>query len=125
VIDAARAALPNESIGLLVGPAYAAEGGVPTRYVGLDNAALSPYRYELADDVLAERVTELEAASDVIWAIAHSHVASPAVPSSADVAQAYYPDSLYLICSLAEPVPETRAWSIRDGEVSEVTLSVG
>src|SRR5205814_6234536 len=45
VIDAARAGLPNESCGLLVGTEYAATGGSPDRYVALTNAAASPYRY--------------------------------------------------------------------------------
>ena len=62
---------------------------------------------------------------DSIWGVVHSHVATPAEPSVTDVGLAYYPDSLYLICSLAEPAPVVRAWTIQDGEVSEVPLGVG
>jgi len=38
------------------------------------------------------------------------------------VGLAAYPDALYLICSLANPEPEVRAWSICDGSVREVVL---
>jgi len=60
----------------------------------------------------------------VPWGIVHSHVASPAVPSATDVGLAYFPDSLYLVCSLMDEMPTVRAWSIRDGEIAEVQLAV-
>ena len=126
VIDAARDGLPNESCGLLVSDRYAADGASPSRYIPLRNAAESPYRY-LIDSAEQLRVwMELDDADEVVWAIVHSHVASPARPSATDVGLAFYPDSLYLICSLAEPDhPVVRAWSILDGTVSEVPLGVG
>jgi len=124
IIDAARAGVPNESCGLLVADAYAAAGGVPATYIPLRNAAESPYRYMIdSEDLL--KVVEIEDRGEIVWGIVHSHVASPAEPSATDVGLAYYPDSLYLICSLAEPAPTVRAWSIRDDTVLEVPLSVG
>jgi [CysO sulfur-carrier protein]-S-L-cysteine hydrolase len=125
VIDAARAALPNECVGLLIGSRLAADGGSPERYVDLDNTARSPYRYEIDAGVQARLLAQLEQDGELIWGIVHSHVASPAVLSAADVRHALYPDSLYVICSLAEPAPVVRAWSVRDGEVAEVGLVVG
>jgi hypothetical protein len=51
------------------------------------------------------------------------------VPSPTDVGLAFYPDSLYLLVSLADaeadPLtgePSVRAWRILDGEVAEVDL---
>ena len=124
VIDAARAGVPNESCGLLAATAHAAEGGSPTRYIALANAAASPYRYMIDPEEQLRVWLELEDAKDVPWAIVHSHVASPAVPSATDVGLAYFPDSLYLICSLADETPAVRGWSIRDGQVTEVQLAV-
>ena len=124
IIDAAREGLPNESCGLLAAPAYVADGGSPTRYVPLRNAADSPYRYLIDPEEQLRVWLELEDGGEVPWAIVHSHVASPAVPSATDVGLAFFPDSLYLICSLADELPTVRAWSIRDGLVSEVQLAV-
>ena len=119
IVDAARAALPNEAVGLLVGSSE------PTRYVALRNASESPYRYSIDPAEQLRVWTELEAKDESVHAIVHSHVASPAVPSNTDVELAYFPESLYLICSLASPdQPDIRAWSIRDGAVSEDLIVV-
>ena len=124
VIDAARAVLPNEACGLLVGGAYAAAGGSPGRYLALTNAAASPYRYFIDPQEQLRVWLELEDADEVPWGIVHSHVASSAVPSATDVGLAYFPDSLYLVCSLADEMPTVRAWSIHDGALREVSLAV-
>ncbi len=124
VVDAARQAVPNEACGLLVGRAHAADGGTPERYVPLINAAESPYRYLIDPQEQLRVWLELEDAGEVPWAIVHSHVASPAVPSATDVGLAFFPDSLYVICSLAAEAPTIRAWSIVGGTVTEVQLAV-
>src|SRR5688572_12873216 len=116
--------MPNEACGLLVGETYAGDGGSPTRYVSLRNAAESPYRYMIDPQDQLRVWLELEDAGEVPWAIVHSHVASAAVPSATDVGLAFFPESLYVICSLAGEMPALRAWSIRDGAVSEVPLAV-
>ena len=125
LIDAARNDLPNESTGLLVGPASAADGGQPTRYVPLTNAHGSPYRFHADPEQQLREMLALEASGEVVWGIVHSHVAAVAEPSATDLRLAYYPESLYLICSLATELPEVRAWSIVEGRATEVPLSVG
>jgi proteasome lid subunit RPN8/RPN11 len=125
VINAARAGEPNEACGLLVADRYHAEGGTPARYVPLRNAADSPYRYLIDPQEQLAIWIALEEADEVVWAIVHSHVASHAVPSATDVGLAYFPESLYVICSLeVRDQPAVRAWSIRDGTVSEVQLAI-
>ncbi|CAN5801108.1 M67 family metallopeptidase [soil metagenome] len=125
VIDAARAGVPNEACGLLVSDRHHGQAGVPRRYVPLTNAAASPYRYLIDAQEQLRVWMELDDADEVVWAIVHSHVASPARPSVTDIGLAFYPDSLYVICSLADPEsPSVRAWSIRDRVVSEVWLAV-
>ena len=126
IVAHSRGEVPNEACGLLVAPAYAADGGVPTRFVPIRNAAESPYRYMIAPEDLLH-VVDIEDGGEYVWGIVHSHVASPAEPSATDVGLAYYPDSLYLICSLMPPTPAIRAWLIQ-GEAStvlEVPLAVG
>lgn len=125
VIDAARAALPNEAVGLLVGPGYFPENVAPDGFVALANAAASPYRYQIDPQEQLRVWLELEAAGEVPWAIVHSHVVAEARPSATDVELAYFPDSLYLICSLAEAnQPVVRTWSIREGVATEIQMAV-
>ena len=119
IVKAARAALPNESVGLLVGAAG------PERYLALRNASASPYRYSIDPDEQLRAWTDLEPRGESVVAIVHSHVASPAKPSKTDVELAYFPESLYLICSLANPdQPDLRAWLITDGSVTEIALII-
>jgi proteasome lid subunit RPN8/RPN11 len=64
---------------------------------------------------------ETDDAGQVFWAIAHSHVRSPAVPSPTDLGVAQYPDALYILVSLSDD--DVRAWHIIDGSAFEVAIS--
>jgi [CysO sulfur-carrier protein]-S-L-cysteine hydrolase len=125
----ARAEYPNEACGVVVGDRYAADGGRALRFEPARNAAASPYRYNVHPDDLLRLTIETDDVDQVFWAIVHSHVRSPAVPSPTDIAIATYPDALYLLVSLSEdeadPVtkaPSIRAWRIVEGAVYEVGL---
>jgi proteasome lid subunit RPN8/RPN11 len=129
IVAHALAGLPNEACGLVVGDRPAADGGRALRWLALANPAASPYRYEIEPEDLLRLTIELDEVDEVIWAIVHSHVASPARPSPTDVRQSFYPDALYLIVSLrpeeADPVTgaeSVRAWRIVDGAVHEVEI---
>ncbi|HEY7590681.1 MAG TPA: M67 family metallopeptidase [Candidatus Limnocylindrales bacterium] len=131
LIDHARAEVPNESCGIVVGDRPAAEGGVPLRFEPARNKAASRYIYELHPDDLLRLTIETDDAGEVFWAIVHSHTHTPARPSATDIAQALYPDALYILVSLAvegedaaAAMPSVRAWRILDGEVFEVELQV-
>jgi len=125
VVDWLRGALPNEGCGLLVADRVAAEGGVPSRFVGMRNAAASPYRYLMDPEEQLRVLLEIDDGDEVVWAIVHSHVASPARPSATDVGLAAYPEALYLLCSFASEPPDLRAWTIVGGAVDEVALKPG
>ncbi|HEY6013167.1 MAG TPA: M67 family metallopeptidase [Candidatus Limnocylindrales bacterium] len=129
VIAQARAAYPNEMCGLIIGDRPAGEGGRALRFEPARNKAASPYRYEIDPDDLLRLTIATDEADEVFWGIVHSHTHSPAVPSPTDVGLAFYPDSLYLLVSLAEDQadpatgqPGIRAWRIVDGAVDEVPL---
>jgi proteasome lid subunit RPN8/RPN11 len=125
LIDHARAGYPNEACGIVVGDAPAGTGGNAVRFQPMVNAAASPSRYLLDPQEQLTVMTAIEDAGEEVWGIFHSHVRSPAEPSPTDIGLAFYPDALYLICSLAEDLPAVRAWSIRDGRVTEVPLLIG
>lgn len=125
LIDWARSGLPNEACGILAAERSAAEGGRAVGFHPLTNAEASPFLYRIDPVEQLHAMLAIDDADQVVWGIFHSHVASPAEPSVTDIGLAFYPDALYLICSLADPAaPHVRAWSIRDGAVSEVTLQV-
>lgn len=122
LIDWLRGGLPNEGCGLLIGSRLAEDGGAPIRFVGMRNAAVSPYRYLMDPEEQLRVLLEVDDNDEVVWAIVHSHVASPPMPSMTDVGLAAYPDALYLICSFAAEPPELRGWTIVNGAVNEVVL---
>jgi proteasome lid subunit RPN8/RPN11 len=128
----ARAEYPNEMCGVIVGDGYAAGGGRALRWEPARNAEASPMRYAVHPDDLLRLTIETDDADEVFWAIAHSHVRSPAVPSPTDVGVALYPDALYILVSLSEDeldaatgAPSVRAWRIVDGTVHEVAVLAG
>ena len=121
----ARSGVPNESCGILAGDRSAAEGGRAVRFHPLTNAEASPFLYRIDPIEQLHAMLAIDDADEIVWGIFHSHVASEAEPSVTDISLAFYPEALYLICSLADPdAPEIRAWSIRDDEANEVALVV-
>ena len=131
LIDHARVEEPNEMCGLIVGDAPAAEGGRALRWEPCRNRLASRYRYEIDPDDLLRLTVATEDADETFWAIVHSHTHTEARPSPTDLAQAFYPDALYILVSLAaeeaDPVsgfPSVRGWRIIDGVSHEVELQV-
>ena len=108
----ARADAPLETCGLIV----AFEGEL--RVLPMTNALRSPVAYRIDDQELAQA---LLAYGEPV-AIYHSHPAGPPVPSPTDIAEAFYPDSVYIIISLAQEPPSVRAFRIVGGVVTEVEL---
>jgi len=129
MIAHARAEYPNEMCGLIIGDAPAGAGGRALRFEPTRNKAASPYRYEIDPDDLLRLTIASDDNDEAFWGIAHSHTHTPAVPSPTDIGLAFYPDSLYVLVSLADDQadaatgePSVRAWQIRDGLVDEVPL---
>ena len=125
LVEWARRGYPNEACGILSADRSHDEGGAASAFHALTNAAASPYRYLIDPAEQLRLMLELDDADRVVWGIFHSHVRSPAEPSPTDIGLAFYPESLYLLCSLADmESPVVRAWRIRDGGVAEVPLLV-
>ncbi len=130
IVEHARREDPNEACGLIVGASAAADGGQAMRFIPTRNAASSPYRYEIDSVELLAVTLEADRNDEEIWGIVHSHTHTEARPSPTDIGLAFYPDSLYLLVSLAESEadpatggPGIRAWRIVEGEVFEVELT--
>ena len=130
IVAQAEAEYPNEACGIVIGSGVAAEGGTALRYVACRNAAASPYRYTIDSQEALRLSIEADDAGQEFWAIVHSHVRSPAVPSPTDVGLAFWPDALYILVSLSDdessPTGERslRAWRILDGVSFEVAVEL-
>ncbi len=66
---------------------------------------------------------DFEDAGLELLAIYHSHPRGPATPSETDVARAFYPEAIYLICDFAGPdLPVLRGFRIGAERFWEVLL---
>jgi proteasome lid subunit RPN8/RPN11 len=89
------------------------------------NAAATPHvRFQLDPAGQIEAMRQIRDNGESLFAIFHSHPAAPAEPSAADLAEAAYPEALYLVVSLnTKGVLEMRGfWIGEDESVAEATL---
>jgi len=114
----ARHEAPNECCGLLVGTPARVEESVPTK-----NLAASPSRFRVDPGEHIALNRRLRGTARHVIGVYHSHPHSAAEPSPADVAEAHYPEFVYLIVSLADPKhPDIRGYRIRSAHVTAVIL---
>ncbi len=125
MLDHARAELPNEACGLVSG---AIGTGLAIAYHPARNSEHSPLRYTVDTEDLLRITLEIEAAGRDLVGIFHSHTHTPAVPSPTDLRESMYPEPFYILATLADPAapPDRamRAWRIRGGESTEVSLRI-
>ena len=106
----------EERCGLLSGLA-----GQVDRVWPVPNALASPTAYRMAGPEFAEAMIGCEFEPLGIY---HSHPAGPPVPSPTDIAEAAYPDSIYVVISLQTPLPSVRAFTIVEEQVTEVQIDI-
>jgi proteasome lid subunit RPN8/RPN11 len=125
IIGQAKKEFPDEACGLLAGAGDRIVCVYPVR-----NARASPVYYEMD---AGEQLRALEDIDERGWELAavyHSHTHTRAYPSRTDVevAQAtlaFYPETLYVIVSLAYPDnPDFRAFRIEGTEIREVPVTI-
>jgi len=95
IVQHARAGKPEEICGVVRGRGLAAHAAIRGRNIAAERIE----NYEVDPQTLLLQF-DFEEAGDEMMAIYHSHPASVAYPSATDAWNAYYPDSIYLICSL-------------------------
>jgi proteasome lid subunit RPN8/RPN11 len=111
----------RERCGLLAGCE-----GVISLVLRAHNIAGDPAtQYEIAPAELFQLMREIRSAELQLLGIYHSHPHGTNQPSKLDIARAYYPDAAYFIISpQSHEERPVRAFSIRDGSVSELQISV-
>jgi [CysO sulfur-carrier protein]-S-L-cysteine hydrolase len=121
LVDHARRHRTKECCGLLAG-----RDGVITRAFPAANVAENPAKnYEIAPKEIVGLMREFRRRKLGFLGIYHSHPNSENVPSPRDIELAYYSEAFYFIVT-PRPYAEkpVRAFSIRDGRVSELEIEV-
>ncbi len=104
----AVADLPNECCGMIAGT-----GGVARRVIRGINSEPSPFFYVMDPREQMRVMDEIDDAGEDLLAIYHSHTRSAAYPSRTDVELAFFPQTLYLIVSIADrEAPVIRAFRL-------------
>ncbi len=114
----------QQGAGMEVCGLIAGRGGRPSRCIPVANISPSPAtRYEMDPKGQIDAMRAMRERGEALFAIYHSHPSSPAEPSATDLAQAAYPDTLYLIISLkTKGILELRGFLLEDGGFREVAL---
>jgi proteasome lid subunit RPN8/RPN11 len=114
----ARGSYPEEACGIIAGTG---DSGFKV-YRGRNLSPTPNVAFALDPETLARQL-EFEEAGLEMTAIYHSHPTGPETPSQIDVDQAFYPDSVTIVCSLADASsPVLRAFRISGGLAREIPL---
>ncbi|GHT72400.1 Mov34/MPN/PAD-1 family protein [Bacteroidia bacterium] len=120
IIAQARAELPNEACGLLVGA-----GDEVFRQYPLTNIDQSNEHFSFDPKEQFAVLREARAAGRQIIANYHSHPETPSRPSEEDIRLAYDPNILYLILSLQDrEKPVIKAFEIKNGIVKQIEIEI-
>ena len=115
----ARRDAPLECCGLLVGTGDLIDEAVPAA-----NVLASASRFELDPRVHLETNRRLRGTARSVLGAYHSHPRSAAVPSPRDLAEARYPEFVWMIVSLMTEPPDCRIYCIVAGDARELALLV-
>lgn len=109
LLSLARSAAPREVCGLLGGRA-----GCILRVYPIANVSPSPNLFRLDPAEQVRAMLDIERRGWELCAIYHSHPAGPPLPSETDIAQAAYPEAVYLIIA-----PDTNGqWLLRGFKIT-------
>jgi proteasome lid subunit RPN8/RPN11 len=126
LIAHALESFPNECCGMIAG-----EGSVAVAVHRATNAEGSPFMYVMDPREQLAIMDAIEEAGQDMLAIYHSHTRSAAYPSKTDVELAFFPNTLYLIVSIADrDSPQIRAFRIDrtvdpDEAIEEEDVTIG
>jgi proteasome lid subunit RPN8/RPN11 len=112
---------PDECCGMV-----SARDGEAVEVYRITNSAHSPLRYEMDPrEQLKIEFGEIYDKDLEVGVVYHSHTRSAPYPSQTDINLATHPDAVYVIVGVKDPnQPEVKGYTIRDGEVAEVALTI-
>lgn len=124
IVDAAEAAYPEESCGLLIGP-----GTGPARLVRVEPSAnLAADRrtgFEIDPALRFRLMRELVGSNEQILGHYHSHPDCASTPSACDLAMAYEPEFIWIITSVFDGhAMSTRAYRLDAGQQRSTEVQI-
>lgn len=118
LLQHAKSEAPKECCGVI-----ASQNGIPFEVIPMHNIHPEPMYNYTADPVDQLRAfNEMSDRGWNLWAIYHSHIDTPAIPSPSDLNLARYQGILYIIVSLL--TLDVRAFQIEAGDYKEVWLGL-
>jgi proteasome lid subunit RPN8/RPN11 len=119
IIAHARSHTPRECCGIVSG-----HSGTAAQVHPLTNLEPGVTRYLFDDEEFFRVYWEIENRGDELVAVYHSHPATVAYPSVTDIAFAFWPEAVYIICSLRDnQAPVIRGFRIVEGNIMEIDLA--
>jgi desampylase len=114
----ARETAPRECCGLLFG-----DGEVADRLVRGRNVHATPEtRYEIDPAQLREAIAGNDDTDRFLVGIYHSHPRTEPKPSEFDIANARWPEQVYVLTSLRFDPPEVFAYRIKGGKSEKISI---
>ncbi|MFA5531291.1 MAG: M67 family metallopeptidase [Thiohalomonadaceae bacterium] len=103
-----------------------ARNDTPVQVYPVPNAADDPSRLFVMEPAAQVRaMATMRERGETLFAIYHSHPHAPATPSARDLAEAAYPEALYLIISLdTRGVLDMRGYRLHGNDVEPVALTL-
>ncbi|HKC89793.1 MAG TPA: M67 family metallopeptidase [Candidatus Limnocylindria bacterium] len=118
IVTHARESAPRECCGLLFG-----DGDVVDRLVRGRNVHPTPEtRYEIDPAQLRDAIIATDDTDRYLVGIYHSHPRTEPKPSEFDVANARWPEQIYVLTSLRSEPPEVFAYRITNGGVKKIPM---
>ena len=126
IIAHARRDHPDEACGVVAG---AIGSDLPTRFIPMLNAAMSPTFYEFDSGDLLKLYRDMDDNDEEPVVVYHSHTATEAFPSRTDINLAGEPGAHYVLVSTRDGAHERgpvdfRSYRIVAGEVTEEEVRV-
>lgn len=126
IVEHARKDHPDEACGVVAGKTGS---DLPTRFIPMLNAAMSPTFYEFDSGDLLKLYRDMDDRDEEPVIVYHSHTATEAYPSRTDIDLAGEPNAHYVLvstreCGAGDGPFEFRSYLIVDGAVTEEEVHV-
>ena len=115
----AEVCLPEEACGLLIGSDNLVSTAIP-----VTNMLHSPTRYRMEPGEQLKAFLIIDEFMLDLLGIYHSHPNGPSTPSETDIAEATYPDAVYIIMFLSNKGWKPRGFYIDNNEVNEIDMKI-